>query len=209
MASAERAPQDTGVDADGYPIGAGGTAFPPSIGTGITGERTRVRDDTATVTGGDQRAGSDLLSSPPGDDRTGPSDHPGPSDGLRHTAGEVRHPASPEQPNPGIGPGGTGRSRPATHPLPEPPPLTVSLCEQGWIERIPLTDVGVGIGGESTEQDCAVVLHTARPAAAADTGAERIGLSTIDAGAGHDTVTGDAGEPGIGFDDTGVVRSVN
>ena len=84
----------------------------------------------------------------------------------------------------------------------------MGICEQGWIERIPLTDVGVGIDGESTEQDCAVVLHTVRPAAAADTGVERIGLSTIDLGAGHGTVTGDAGEPGIGFDDTGVVRSV-
>ena len=51
MVSAERAPHDTGVDADGHPIGAVGGGFPPSTLTDISGERARVPHDTATVTG--------------------------------------------------------------------------------------------------------------------------------------------------------------
>ena len=86
----------------------------------------------------------------------------------------------------------------------------MSVCEQTRIERIPLTDVAMGVDGESTEQEYAVVLRTVRPAAAA-TGPEQIGLSTTDTSGGHGALTGggDTGEPGIGYDDTGIVRSVN
>lgn len=117
---------------------------------------------------------------------------------------EVLPTASPEQPNLGPWPVGTGRARPASHRLPQPPPITVPVCERTRIERIRLTDGDSPLrcaGGEG-EQEYEVVLHTVPPPVDGGSGpAEQVAVSTTDMSAEHRDPTVD--------DDTGVVRSVN